>query len=377
MPEINKIAVTHADVSAVADTSGGGRSDVRLPSPVPILFRLLLLPLVLVLPLLSLVAMAAWFVVRNKEARVQLAWFRCLCGFMIASSLVTTVEAGLLYFLGVRPPAAAEWGASSSEPFILDTPDALAAEPLGSGVSVEEVVRRRKPAVLIATGDSAWGRPTSREQLMFGSSFGAAVLVAASEKEYLIVTCRHVIDGEHWQHASSPATSMFVCGQKGGFARATVVGRHKSLDLALLSVPRTHGSGFFVQPVSRGEQVALGGHIVAIGHPQGMFYSVSDGLISRLQGADSLQISAPISPGASGGPVYDMRLRLVGIISSTFDKSSHPQAENLNFAVRADALLQPRSWDFTEGGKAALEAFANAPENTPGTVTASADSESL
>ena len=56
----------------------------------------------------------------------------------------------------------------------------------------------------------------------------------------------------------------------------------------------------------------------------------------------TIQMSAPVSPGNSGGPVFDDRGNLVAIVTSMVDKHGDPNAENLNFAVRADALPQDK-----------------------------------
>jgi hypothetical protein len=77
-----------------------------------------------------------------------------------------------------------------------------------------------------------------------------------------------------------------------------------------------------------------------------------------------LQISAPVSPGNSGGPVYDEQGNLVGVVSSTLDKSAQPNAENLNFAVAAKALLREAGWDFAQGGRERFQEYLQASRNT-------------
>jgi hypothetical protein len=71
----------------------------------------------------------------------------------------------------------------------------------------------------------------------------------------------------------------------------------------------------------------------------------------------TLQISAPVSPGNSGGPVYDQQGNLLGVVSSTLDKSYQPNAENLNFAVSAQALLREGDWEFSKDGKEYLQDY--------------------
>src|SRR5204862_12392 len=106
-----------------------------------------------------------------------------------------------------------------------------------------------------------------------------------------------------------------------------------------------------------------------IGHPQGLTYTVSSGLVSQKRDSELIQISAPISPGNSGGPVYDSRGNLIGIVEAVIDKVRSPNAENLNFAVRADILLKTRDWDLTDIGKEKLrgliEAKAEEPSENP------------
>ncbi len=67
-----------------------------------------------------------------------------------------------------------------------------------------------------------------------------------------------------------------------------------------------------------------------------------------------------MSPGNSGGPVYDEQGNLVGVVSSTFDKSAQPNAENLNFAVAAQALLHEFGWEFTPEGRQRFQEFLHA-----------------
>jgi S1-C subfamily serine protease len=81
--------------------------------------------------------------------------------------------------------------------------------------------------------------------------------------------------------------------------------------------------------------------------------------VAQKRGDDLIQISAPVSPGNSGGPVYDSDGRLVAIIQSVFDKTRSPNAENLNFAVSADDLLVPDAWMLAKEGKFALVSLAN------------------
>ncbi len=79
-----------------------------------------------------------------------------------------------------------------------------------------------------------------------------------------------------------------------------------------------------------------GEHVVAIGNPLGFGDTISDGLLSgvrALKNLTFLQISAPISPGSSGGPVFNDRGEVIGV--STFVVST---GQNLNFAIPINAV---------------------------------------
>lgn len=86
------------------------------------------------------------------------------------------------------------------------------------------------------------------------------------------------------------------------------------------------------------QSVAVGDRIATIGSPEGLANSVTDGLISAIrrdEGINLLQITAPISPGSSGGPVFDLQGRVIGITVAQFR-----EGQNLNFAIPVETLQE-------------------------------------
>src|SRR5262249_33952868 len=155
------------------------------------------------------------------------------------------------------------------------------------------------------------------QQEMPSGSFGAATLLQANTEGYLFITARHVVDGYAWgKGGPSRALIAMLSGAWGG---ADVVARHKTLDLLLLWVARQSGSGNFAQPLAQAEPTVEGESVFVIGHPEGLRFTLSTGIISRMHGS-VVQISAPVSPGNSGGPVFDDHGNLVGIVTSMVDK---------------------------------------------------------
>jgi hypothetical protein len=91
--------------------------------------------------------------------------------------------------------------------------------------------------------------------------------------------------------------------------------------------------------------IAVGEEIVALGSPFGFEGTVSTGIISGIRQEDAtryLQITAPISPGSSGGPIFNTNGVVVGITTGSVDKG-----QNLNFALPTNLLNQLPDSDIT------------------------------
>jgi len=104
------------------------------------------------------------------------------------------------------------------------------------------------------------------------------------------------------------------------------------LDLAILRPPAGPTRGLQVETF----YPDVGDQVWTYGSPKGLTGTMSDGIVSAVRergGNMVLQISAPISPGSSGGPVLNVRGRVVGVT-----KSSVRGGQNLNFAIPAREL---------------------------------------
>ena len=88
--------------------------------------------------------------------------------------------------------------------------------------------------------------------------------------------------------------------------------------------------------VASSQRLQVGDTVYAVGAPQGLELSLSDGLVSGFRqhrGTDYIQTTAPISKGSSGGGLFDAQGRLVGITTMYLK-----DAQALNFAVPAEAI---------------------------------------
>jgi serine protease Do len=112
---------------------------------------------------------------------------------------------------------------------------------------------------------------------------------------------------------------------------ASIMVADEAHDLCKLSV---EGLGAPSVPISSVAQLQVGQKVYAIGSPQGLDLTLSDGMVSSLRETPDgtlIQTSAPISPGSSGGGLFTEQGQLVGIV--TFQMRA---GQNLNFALPAD-----------------------------------------
>ena len=144
----------------------------------------------------------------------------------------------------------------------------------------------------------------------------------------LIATNFHVIDGA--------AKGIARLVNKGtAYPIEGLVGADEINDLALLRVT-IHG----VIPLSLGDsdKVQTGQTVYVAGNPLGFDGTFSDGIVSSRRntyGIERLQMTAPISPGSSGGPVLNTSGEVIGVSVSTF---SPLFGQNLNFAIPSNSL---------------------------------------
>jgi nucleoid-associated protein YgaU len=124
------------------------------------------------------------------------------------------------------------------------------------------------------------------------------------------------------------------------------------------------------------DQLVVGQSVYAIGNPKGLELTLSSGLISSLrhdeqQRLADIQISAPISPGSSGGGLFDDEGRLIGITSSGVVGDG---VQNLNFARPVDYVRELPARQAAAQAKRAAAASAAAPSiaaaPAPAVVTA-------
>jgi serine protease Do len=203
-----------------------------------------------------------------------------------------------------------------------------AQESTPTRLTVKEIVERSKPAIvqILVFEQDADGK---EQVTQAGTGF-------AVEPGGLIATNLHVIKG---------ATDVRIKLFDGRTLTAKrVVAFDPVRDLALLDLALSQPMPFL--PLGDSDGVAAGDPVVTIGNPLGVLdYTVSDGLISSIRPVPRdpqqpeqpdmtfLQISAPISQGSSGGPIFNDLGEVIGVAVGIFEAG-----QNLNFAVPANYL---------------------------------------
>jgi len=148
----------------------------------------------------------------------------------------------------------------------------------------------------------------------------------------IIVTNHHVIDGTN---------SIKVKGVNSDFNKAykaKLLVSDKNNDLALIQIDDYNFTSAGSIPYTIKTSLAgVGENIFVLGYPLRATIKLTNGIISSKTGfqgdISSYQISAPVQPGNSGGPLFDNKGNLIGIINA-----KHGGAENASYAVKSSYL---------------------------------------
>ena len=158
-----------------------------------------------------------------------------------------------------------------------------------------------------------------------GKGLGAGVLI---DEQGSIVTNAHVVDG---------AANITVTLHDGTRLPAELIGSDPQSDIALLHVTLLKGRHVPAQ-LGDSDKLEIGQKVLAIGHPFGLGYAFSTGIVSgfgqlletkqEVFQERVIQTTTPINPGNSGGPLVDSEDHVIGINSSVM-----MGAQNIGFAI--------------------------------------------
>jgi len=206
----------------------------------------------------------------------------------------------------------------------------LLSPPAHGGEQLADLVERVAPSV-VNLHTSGLRQSRSYWDAFFGGprrweSLGSGFVVDA--KQGLIVTNQHVIGS---------ASEILVMDHEGQVHEARLLGADEGIDLALLEVP-----GLNLPAVQLGDskKLRVGEDVFAVGNPYGHGHSVTRGILSaraRSLGRDEfdlfLQTDAAINPGSSGGPLFDITGRVVGV-----NTAIDARGESIGFAMPVELV---------------------------------------
>jgi len=152
---------------------------------------------------------------------------------------------------------------------------------------------------------------------------------------FLAVNKGFAVTAWHVVHDARRISARFSDQQS--VTEVNLIDKNPTFDLALLKV---EGGGRPRIPLSS-DVPRIGSRVYLLGSPRGLDFSIREGLISQVRDVDGIryyQLSCPISPGDSGGPVLNDRGEAVGVVS--WRKAD---AENVGFAIPSLAAFKLNS----------------------------------
>lgn len=223
--------------------------------------------------------------------------------------------------------ALAAWKAGTGQPapraaMLQSAPAAVPAQPdpalravvetavAGERLAPELLFQRNSQSVVVVVGLNG----ASNEILQ-----GSGVVV---DDERVITNC-HV--------AKSAATTVIKLAGKRYPATLLRFDDNPLHDLCLLAVENLHVPAI---PLAAVESIKVGQKVYALGAPRGLDLTLSEGIVSSMRKQDDshyIQTTASISPGSSGGGLFNDSGALIGITTFQAD-----EGQNLNFAVPVD-----------------------------------------
>ena len=265
-------------------------------------------------------------------------------GKKIARSAVALVLAAAMGFAGGFVGARVGGGnkviiqqveRSSSADSSTDSTGTSISATSGTGLTTAQVAEMVSPRVVVITTEQVvYSQWSWYGQNQVESGAGSGVIISS---DGYILTCAHVVDG-----ASNITVSV---GDKD--YPATLVGEDTTSDIAVVKIDAT---GLTPATVGDSDSLKVGESVMAVGNPLGeLGGTVTSGIVSALnrsvsiQGNSSvntmslIQMDASVSPGNSGGGLFNMNGELVGIVNA---KSSDSDAEGLGFAIPVNTAIK-------------------------------------
>lgn len=209
----------------------------------------------------------------------------------IIESLLTVIVIGIVFFFFIGVLAGCSYNASG-------------------------IFKKYAPkAVMVVTDDTA----------------GSGIIISKTGR---VLTCAHLISNEKENIA-------FITYPDYGIHPATIVKIDRDKDLALLEPDRKADSSYSYVPIIF-TKTYIGEPVYSIGNPWEFDWTISNGIISGhrryTMNGPSIQSTVITNPGNSGGPLFNRKGRLIGLMWGMFSRNE--QHSGISFAVPLETILR-------------------------------------
>ena len=221
--------------------------------------------------------------------------------------------------------------------FIICISISLSSLATGFTNNSDEIEKAAKSVLKLYVYDSESAQAT--DYIATGSGFVAF-------NNSTLITNYHVIDDAVMVIGSDDDDNLYILDK--------VLCSDKAADIAILGF--SESTDLLPLDLFADNQLKRGSPVVAIGSPKGLKNTVSSGIISSQYSTDGIpeiQITAPISPGSSGGALFNDNGKVIGVTSASYKSMNefgeNTDAQNLNFAVNISvAMAMFKAWDGKE-----------------------------
>jgi hypothetical protein len=261
-------------------------------------------------------------------------------GDRLAASGFDTVAGAAYWLAAVEPPPGHR--AAGAKATLLPRPTSSGRPGVilvDASLSPPTATAPGRPDAAAASADAAPGGQTFTPAQLFRQWSPSVVSIKISSKggsgTGFVIDANGMIATNH--HVIENATAIRIKLRDGHWAtEVEILEENPQHDLALLKV-KTTGA---LRPMRLGnsDRTIVGERVIAIGNPLGLEHTISDGLVSQrrlYRGKKWIQISVPISPGSSGGPLLNLRGEVIGVTTAGFNALV---AQNINLAVPINQL---------------------------------------
>lgn len=173
----------------------------------------------------------------------------------------------------------------------------------------------------------AQARPATTPTAIYDRTHSSIVVIVTADKDNkpvgqgsgFIVAKDRIVTNHHVLEGAANAVVFYSDG--ASILVEGITADSQARDLVILSVQTGSRS-----PLRLGDELSVrqGDAVYAIGAPQGLQLSITNGIVSGFRQVDEqfmIQSTAPIAPGSSGGPLFDSEGRVIGVTTSLFNGS--------------------------------------------------------